>query len=299
MFFRRLFRQIKDGFVGFGRHIGMALSSSSAVTITLLLVGIFLVLSLNLNETTKTIEDSISLSALVSYDVDSDAAIANIKKQIENIDGVGDVEYRTKDEEFDYYVEMYPDVKEFNELYRDQNPFHDAFLVGVSDTSMIASIKDKLVKINGIDSVYDGGSNTYLLVDIIQKVRIVGFALVLALCILAVYLIYNTIKITIASRENEIWIMRNVGARNSYIRVPFMVEGIIIGLVGSIIPIAGLCFGYYYLYQYCDGTLLSVFELIRPYPFLIYLGLGILGTGIIVGYFGSFISVTKYLRGKR
>lgn len=293
--FRRFFRHIREGFVGFVRHIGMALSSASAVTITLTLIGLFLVLTFNLNALSLEIEKSISMTAIVSYDATA-SQITNIEKNIKNIDGISDIEYRTKDQEFDFYNETYPEMAEFNETYRESNPFHDVFLVSVDDGNNIEQVKSQIEKINGIDSVEDGGSNTYLLVNILRNVRLFGGALVLALCVLAVYLIYNTIKITIASRETEIWIMRNVGAKNGYIRAPFLVEGIIIGVVGAIIPIALMCGGYYYIYLKLDGVLAGFLTLVNPNPFVLYLGLGLLGISIVVSFIGSYISVCKYLR---
>ena len=297
--FHRFIRHIKEGFVGVGRHFGMAISSAASVTITLLLVGFFLAFTYNLNIITKDIESSISLSALVSYDVDSRATLDLLKEQIASIEGVSSVEYRSKDDEFTYYVEMYPDIKEFNELYRDQNPFHDAFLVSVEDGNSLEEVKTKIEAINGIDSVHDGGSNTYILIDILEKVRLFGGALVLGLSVLAIYLIYNTISITIRARDTEIWIMKNVGAKNGYIRAPFLVEGIIIGLMGSIIPIGAMVAIYIYLYNISSGVLLGVFNLVSPYPFLLYLCLSLLVIAIVVGFVGSYLSVSRLLRNKR
>ena len=297
--FRRFFRHIKEGFIGVGRHFGMAFSSSASVTIALFLVGLFLVLTYNLNVIAKDIEQSISLSALVDYDITSQTTIDNLKKEILNIEGVKEVDFRSKDDEFTFYVELYPDVKEFNEYYRDRNPFHDAFLVSVDDGALLQDVKLKIEKINGIDSVHDGGSNTYLLINVLQKVRIFGGILVLALTVLAIYLIYNTISITIVARDTEIWIMKNVGAKNGFIRAPFLVEGIIIGILGSIIPIAAIIAIYLYTYKISSGTLLGVFSLVEPKPFLLYLSLALLGVGIVVGFLGSYLSVSKLLRNKR
>ena len=300
-YIRRFFRQIKEGFVGVGRHIGMAISSATAVTITLLLIGVFLVLTVNLNALTEEIEGSISLSVLLNYEVSDASQREAISSQIKKIDGVTNVEFRSKETEFDYYVSQYSDdeVIDFYNLYRDDNPFHDVFLVSVVNGELISNVKAKIELINGIDSVYDGGSNTYLLIDILDNVRYFGGILVLALILLAIYLIYNTIKITIDSRRNEIWIMRNVGAMNSYIRGPFLVEGIIIGIIGSILPIAGIIAGYYYLYEATGGVLLGVLQLLPLNPYIIYLSAALLIIGVIVGYIGSYISVCKFLRMRR
>lgn len=297
--FRRFFRHIRDGFVGVGRHFGMALSSASAVTITLLLVGLFLMISSNLMMITKSIEESISISVLIA-DGSEDKHV-DLENKIMKLDGVLEVDYRTKDEEFDYYLSTTNDVKvnEFYETYREDNPFNDCILVEIDDGTQIANIKTAIERMNGVDSVHDGGTNTYLLVNILSKVRYVGAILVAALCVLAIYLVYNTINITIASRKDEIWIMRNVGAKNGYIRAPFLVEGVIIGFMGAIIPILICIFGYMYVFESFDGSLFGAFKLIAPFPYLYYLTGALVITSIVVGFVGSYISVVRYLRYKR
>ena len=138
-----------------------------------------------------------------------------------------------------------------------------------------------------------------MLIDGLDKVRFFGGILVVSLSVLAVYLIYNTISITIRARDTEIWIMKNVGAKNSYIRGPFLVEGIIIGVLGSIIPIAAMVGFYLYVFNTSGGNLLGVFTLVSPQPFLYYLCGGLLVLGILVGFIGSYLSVSKLLRSKR
>jgi len=295
---RRFFRHLKEGFLGVFRHFGMSLSSMTAVTITLLLVGIFMVLTYNLQLATETIEEEVSVVALVNYGEDDQENLDRIQAEIETIDGVKTVTYSSKDQEFDYYVNSNQDeeLKAFYENYREENPFHDAFIISLTSASALANVTEEVDKISGISSVYDGGLNTYTLVEMMQKVRLLGGILVIALCALAVYLVYNTIKITIAARKDEIWIMRSVGAKNGYIRAPFLVEGIIIGLFGALIPIAAIAYGYMYIYEKVNGNLFEVIFLVEPLPFLYYLG-GILAfIGVVVGFVGSYISVAKYLR---
>ena len=292
---RRFFRHIKEGFIGVKRHFAMAVSSASAITITLLLVGAFAIFALNMAFLTKEIEESISMVALIDYEVEDRNQINKMMNQIKSFEGVERVEYRTKDEEFDYYNQAYPEMVEFSELYREDNPFHDAFIIYMNDTSNIARIRNDIKAIKGISSVEDGGSNTYTLISILEAMRNIGGILILALLGLAVYLIYNTIKITIAARKDEIWIMRNVGARNGYIRAPFLVEGVIIGLFGAIIPVALLIYGYYRLYVYTNGVVAGVITLVPVLPFVLYLGGALLLVGVIVGFIGSYISVCRYL----
>ena len=294
--FRRFFRHLREGFVGVKRHFGMAFSASSAVTITLLLVGVFGVFAVNMAFLTQEIEQSISLVALIDYSATDPSRITSMKNDITNMEEVDHVVYRTKDEEFDFYNEQYPEMVEFSEFYRQDNPFHDAFLIYVKDGMNMENVRNTVSKMNGISSVQDGGNNTYTLINILHTIRNAGGILILALVALAIYLIYNTIKITIATRKDEIWIMRNVGAKNSYIRAPFLVEGIIIAIIGSILPIALILYGYHWLYETTGGVLAGVIALVPEMPFIIYVGVALAVIGLFVGYMGSYISVCKYLR---
>ena len=299
--FRRLGRHIKEGFLGVGRHFGMALSSSTAVAITLTLIGVFMVLTYNLVLTTNTIESSISLSALIDYDSEDQVNLQRIESKIKEVNGVSSVTYHSKEDEFDFYVNSNsdPELQEFYEAYRDENPFRDAYIITISDGTMLQEVTRQVEAIPGVYQVYDGGANTYKLVDVLENIRLFGGILVVALAALAIYLVYNTIHITIDNRKDEIWIMRNVGAKNGYVRAPFLVEGIIIGLFGSIVPILIIGGLYYYLYNALQGTLFGTFALAAPFPFLYYLAAVLAGTGILVGFIGSYISVCKYLRIRR
>lgn len=298
--FHRFARHVKEGFIGVGRHFGMAVSSISAVTITLVIIAVFVVLTWNLQTVTNTIESSISIVVSVDYEAESDSSLSNIETEIKKIEGIESIEYRSKDDEFEYYANMQgEDEREFYQQYKSSNPFHDVFLVTVDEGLSIASITDQISNINGVYGVYDGGSNTYTLVSIFSNVRIFGGILVVALCLLATYLVYNTIKITIASRKDEIWIMRNVGAKNGYVRAPFLVEGVIIGSLGSLLPIILTSALYYVIYDNLSGSLFGAFQLVSPFPFIIYVSLMLFGIGVIVGFVGSYISVCKYLRVRR
>ena len=296
MIFRRFLRHIKEGFIGVKRHFGMAISSASAVMITLTMVGVFGILAVNMAYLSKEIEQSISLVAMINYDVQDLSQVATMRKTIEGMNGVDRVEYRTKDQEFDFYNEQYPDMIEFSELYREDNPFHDTFIIYLKDGVALADVRNEVIKINGIDSIEDGGSNTYTLINVLHSARLAGGVLVIALVVLAVYLIYNTIKVTIATRKDEIIIMRNVGAKNGYIRAPFLVEGVIIGILGSILPIAIVIYGYSRLFEMTSGVVAGVLSLVPIMPFVVFLGVVLLCIGVLVGFLGSYISVCKYLR---
>ncbi len=298
----RLFRPIKEGFFGVGRHAAMSLSSASAVTITLFIIGVFLVFTANVQSFTVNIEQSMEISVLIDYDHEQQEQIDAIGLTISEMDGVKAVNFSDKDQEFQYYIDSFEDEAEqaIFEPFREDNPMHHAYYVEVNDGDDLETIANQISQIEGVYEVNYGGESSVTLVNVINSVRNGGAILAAALSLLAVFLIQNTIKVTILARADEIAIMRNVGARNGFIRSPFLVEGVIIGILGAIIPIICMVFGYIYLYDALGGIVISnMFTLIPPHPFVLYLALILLGVGSVVGLIGSLLSVNKYLRWKR
>ena len=298
----RIWRPIRDGFKGFVRHGAMALSSSVAVTITLIIIGIFGVFMTNVGRFTEGLEQSVQISVKVDYDYEAASEEDRISLAIAAIPGVHTVTYSSKADEFEYYINSFNDekMKEAYAPFRDDNPMHDAFYVEVSDGTQLENIAAQIENIEGVEEVNFGGLSAVKMVAAMRSIRFGGTALALALSLLAIFLIQNTIKLTIMARADEIAIMRNVGARNGYIRAPFVIEGMIIGIVGALIPIALIFFGYQYIYRITGGYVISrMFSLIEPFPYLWQVCGVLLGISILVGLIGSFLSVSKYLRWKR
>lgn len=298
----RIFRPIRDGFKGVGRHASMSIQSASAVTLALIIISLFLMFSMTVQNFTKGIEESVSISVLVDYSKESAEDEDAISLAIKNISGVSTVTYSSKDEEFQYYLESFDDEKTRKafEPFKDSNPMHDAFYVETTSGSNIEAIAEEISNIEGVYKVNYGGDSAVSLISALRTIRNGGWIIALALSLLAIFQIQNTIKLTIMARADEIAIMRNVGAKNSFVRSPFMVEGLIIGALGSIIPIAISYFGYNKLYEMTGGHLISnMFSLIAPDPFIYQICGALLIIGMMVGLLGSFLSVTKYLRWKR
>ncbi len=298
----RLFRPVKEGFRGVVRHGSMSFSSASAVTITLVIISLFLIFTTNVSRFTQGLEQVVQISVLVDYDYEAAEEEDRISLEIGNIEGVSEVNFSSKEDEFQYYIDSFKDekTKEAFEPFRESNPMHDAFYVEVKNGSALEEIASKIETVEGVYRVNFGGSSAVKMISALRTIRWAGGLLALALSILAVSLIQNTIKLTIQARADEIAIMRSVGAKNGFIRSPFLVEGILIGILGSVIPVAVIYFGYKYLYEMTGGYVISnMFELIPPIPYVYYVAGVILLIGIIVGFLGSFFSVSRYLRWKR
>ena len=296
-------RPVKEGFRGVARHWGMSLSAAIAVTITLVMVSIFLVFSFNLQNFTKDIESSLEISVTVDYDYEGEDQLNRIENELKAIKGVDTVKFSDKDAEFEYFLNSFedPTAREAFEPFKgDENPMMDAFYIEAKSGDVIQSIADKAKKIEGVSTVSYGGQSTLDLVGAMTNIRKIGAIIVLALMFLAVILIQNAIKLTISSRKDEITIMRNVGATNGFIRSPFLIEGMITGFLGSVIPVALTIVAYRYLYSLTGGHMITkLFTLVSPYPFIYELSGVLVIIGIVVGLIGSWLSVTKYLRWKR
>lgn len=303
--FRRIARHIKEGFYGVARHGAMAVSSASAVTITLCLMSIFFIFSYNVDVIAATIEDTVQISAKIAFDHENSEQISEISRKIEAIDGVAATTFYTKEEELEYYIQTNSKDAASRAVFdpyleEGNNPFHHMFYIDVENGDQIEAIAAEIAAIEGIDEVNYGGSSAVMLIRALDSVRYGGMILVAALSALAIFLIANTIKLTIYARSREISIMRSVGATNGYIRAPFVIEGMIIGFLGSIIPVLLSIFGYIYLFKSLGGVLLSeLFVMVEPHPFVLYLALVLTAIGMVVGLIGSFFSVSKYLRWKR
>ena len=300
----RIFRPVVEGFKGVVRHAAMSLSSIFSVTMSLILVSMMMMFTFNVRRFTQGLEHSIQIAVTVDYGHEAAEEEDRIALAIKDIPGVSTVTFSGKDEELEYYINSVAneEAKKLFEPYREEgkNPMHDAFYVEVDDGSRLEEITHEIEQIEGVDEVEYGGASATKLVSALNLVRLIGAGLTAALSLLAVFLIANTINTTIENRSMELSIMRNVGAKNSFIRGPFLIEGIIIGLFGAIIPIAMTWFGYAYLYRFTGGHLVSdMFVLLEPEPFARYLSLALLAVGVFVGFLGSYISVTRRLRWKR
>ena len=198
-------------------------------------------------------------------------------------------ETKERDEVFSFIVDNWTD---------ETNPLLDSFLIKVKEVEEIKNTASSIKKIDKVELVNYGEDMVDQLITVFDVIRKVSIGAVVALILVTAFLIANTIKLAIFSRKTEIEIMRLVGASNISIKIPFIIEGSFIGILGSIIPIILMIYGYTSLYNYFDGKLFgsSLAMLIEPYPFIYLSSLLLLGIGIVVGMFGSYSAVKKYLK---
>ncbi|MDW0116984.1 permease-like cell division protein FtsX [Sporosarcina thermotolerans] len=290
---RTLGRHIRESLKSLGRNSWMTFASVSAVTVTLLLVGVFIVIMMNLNQLADNLENDVEIKVIAEPAADAEA-VKQLEKEIKATSGVASIIYATRDEELDKMIKSFGD--ELN-LYKQSNPLGDAFYVKATDPHRTAEIALKIDKYNNTYKVVYGEGKVEKLFNVLTISRNIGMGLILALLFTAMFLISNTIRLTIVARGREIEIMKLVGATNSFVRVPFVLEGIWLGVLGSIIPMIVISVSYYELYQQWEPRLQNeLFQLLNATPFIYQVNGLLLFMGIFIGVWGSFMSVRKFLR---
>ena len=296
-FFRTLRRSIRDAFKSVFRNFSLSLASISCITITLIIVAISILITFNVQNFTKEMEKDLTIVVFLDSDA-TEEDVETVMKKLENMSNVESLTYQSKTA---IKEEMRKENEVFNEVMStwsdEDNPLKDTFQVKVKDVEKIADTAKRIEKLDKVSTVRYGEGMVDNLIIAFESAQKVSYGMVIALILVTVFLIINTIKLTIFSRKREISIMRLVGASNFTIKTPFIIEGMVLGMFGSIIPILTVCFGYVALYNHFDGYLYSrMISLIEPEPFIYMVSGIVLIIGIIVGMIGSASAVRKYLK---
>lgn len=293
--FRIFGRSIRDSFKSVFRNFSLSIASILCTTITLVLVAIAIIISANINHITKDLEEELTIVVYAKADTPEERLDA-IEKEIKNISNVTNVTAKSKEE---WRVEMqgYSDTLNTTLDYLDENPLLDSFIVTVKNVDDLRPTALKIRDIENVESANYGEGMVEDIISVFDIVQTVTLVMVIALVVVTAFLISNTIKLTIFSRRSEIEIMRLVGSSNTSIKLPFVFEGFLLGVLGSIIPIIVMIYGYLIMYeQVSSSSSFSIIELVRPMPFVLITSLILLLIGSVVGMFGSARAVRKYLK---
>ena len=298
-FFRVIGRSIRDAFKSVGRNFSLSIAAITCVIITLIIVGVALIIKENVESATTKLKKDLSIVVFVSNDADN-FDINSLETQIKGIDNVDPtyVVYQSKAEIKSNMMEESETFKNIMENWDDkENPLQSVYIVKVIDAEKIGETANSIKNLDNVTLVKYGEGMVEQLIDVFNGVKNFSYGAVVALVVVTVFLIINTIKLTIFSRKREISIMRLVGASNSSIKFPFIFEGMLIGVLGAIIPIILVIYGYYSLYNILGGKLITeIISLVPPKEIVFRIGLFILIIGAVVGMLGSASAVKKYLK---
>lgn len=295
--FRMLGRSFRDAFKSVIRNFSLSLASISCITITLIIVAIAIMASLNINNFTDEIEKDLTIVVFLDRDADAND-IKDVKRELDKISNVEKITFISKDEVKEQMREESEVFAKVLDGYDEgESPLKDTYQVKVKEIEKIKVTADRIKKIDSVSVVRYGEGMVEKLVSAFASIKNVTYGVVIALIVVTVFLIVNTIKLTISARKREISIMRLVGASNFTIKTPFIIEGMILGVLGSIIPVIFTTYGYMAFYKHFDGYLFSqLIVLIKPEPFIYTTSLMVIIIGILVGMIGSASAVKKYLK---
>ena len=293
--FRIFERSIRDAFKSVFRNFSLSIASIMCATITLLVVGISIVVAENVNMSTKSLEEELSIVVYLEKSATEDD-VNYLKSSINDIKGVMEVKYKSKSEWKLEISEYSSDIAAIFDSY-DENPLRDSFIVKVNNVNKLEKITDKISKLEKVQSADYGKNAVDTIISVFDVAEKVVVIVVIALLFVTAFLMTNTIKLTIYSRKNEIEIMRLVGASNTAIKLPFVFEGFIIGVLGSLIPSIVVIYGYVIAYDKLGGHIISnLIKLIEPYNFVFNISIVLVIFGSLIGMYGSLRAVIKYLK---
>ena len=295
--FRMLGRSIRDAVKSVVRNFSLSLASISCITITLIIVAVAIIASYNVQNFTEEIEKDMTIVAFLDNDASSED-VNEIEKELKSISNVDTFTYQSKQE---VKEKMQAESDVFDTVLSNwddnESPLKDTFQIKVKDVEKLNNTAHKIERIEKVAVVRYGSGMVDKMIAAFNQVEKITYGIVIALVVVTVFLIINTIKLTISARRREISIMRLVGASNFTIKTPFIIEGMILGIFGSIIPVLITMYGYTAFYKHFDGYLYSqLIQMIKPEPFIYQVSLAVIVIGIIVGMIGSASAVRKYLK---
>lgn len=272
-------------------------ASLAIMCATMLIFGLFFMIIENLNNAVETLETQQGIQIFIQKTA-TDAQMEQIGEQIQAIDGVNKVTFVSKEDALNQTKEKLKDKQALIAGWDESNPFKASYLVTLTDLKLSSQVQDEIKKIDNIDSIQSRDETINGLVAIANGVRIVSAVILTLLVLISIFIIGNTIKLTVHARRKEISIMKYVGATDSFIRWPFVIEGIIIGIVAALLSILVLGIAYSLITNAAANSIISTMgiKLLSFTDMTTLLVIVYMVLGIGIGALGSSISMRKYLQ---
>ena len=273
-------------------------ASLAIMCATMLIFGLFFMIIENLNNAVETIESQQGMQVFIKDDA-TEAQMTRLGEQIKQIDGVNTVKFVSKTEALNEWKEKLKSQQALFATYDEDNPLPNSYIVTLTDLKLNRQVQEEIQKLDNVDDITNSNDTIDGLVTIANGVKIVSTVVLTLLVLISIFIISNTIKLTVHARRKEISIMKYVGATDSFIRWPFVIEGILIGVVAAVISIVILGLAYNVIVNMLSGntvlnrmgmSLLSFADM-TSLLIIVYLGIG-----IGIGALGSAISIRKYLQ---
>lgn len=285
---------IKETYKSIRRNGFMSFASISTVAVSLLVLGMFLLIFLNTNNLAKYLESQVQVSVYMQDDAKAEE-LTSVKEQLQNMPGVVKVTAVSKEQALERFKERLGDQEQLlNSLGKD-NPFPNSFDVQVDNPERIKAITPLIGQLPKVETAKFGQEVVEHLFQLTKILRFGGVVLITFLAMATLFIISNTIRLTVFARRKEVVIMKYVGATDWFIRWPFLLEGMTLGFFGAVLASLFINSIYSALLDRIHATL-AFLPLLPPSPLLGYVTLFLLAAGTGIGALGSYISLRKFLR---
>lgn len=291
---RSFSRFFVESFQSIRRNFAMSMASVATIALTLFICGVFAIIVLNIDHFAGEIESTVEIQAFIEEGTD-EAGLAALKDEIENISGVEEVTFIAKEQALESTAKRMNQTSQQLLDSLGSNPLPDSYLVQVATADDVVPTAEKLEQVSGINQVKYGEGTVEKMFSLLNWVRYFGIGVIIFLTISSIIIVAFNIKMSVASRRWEITIMRYVGASNWYIRWPFCIAGMVMGLLGGLISV-GILYGVYILIIDKINALMPFSSLVTPNMYFVYIFSAMVIMGIILGSLGSIVSLNVYLK---
>ena len=293
MKFKNLGYFFREALTSLSRNRLLSIATISTMTICIMLLGAAVLMTINTGNFMNRLESDIEIVAFLDNSL-SKSEMSDIKDEIEKLDGVESVAFVSKQEALENVQKKFNDADYDLGKTLGKNPLPDTYTVKAENPKEVAALAQNVKAIPGVYKVNYGQGVVERLFQVTKWVRIISIGFIVLLAMGAVFLIATTIRLAIFARRKEIYLMKLIGSTDWFVRWPFFIEGIMLGLVGAAISVGLLAVGYSALVSSMQTALFFI-PLVNQQNILISLYLGLLATGAFLGIMGTFISLNRFL----
>ena len=285
---------IKETYKSIRRNGFMSFASISTVAVSLLVLGMFLMIFLNTNNLAQYLENQVQISVYMQ-DSATDKELASVKDKLTKMPGVVKVSQVNKQQALERFKKRLGDQEQLLNSLGKENPFPNSFEVQVDNPDRIKVLTPQIGQLPKVETAKFGQEVVEHLFQLTKILRLGGIVLVVFLAMATLFIISNTIRLTVFARRKEVIIMKYVGATDWFIRWPFLLEGMTLGFFGAVVAFVLINSIYASLLDRIHATL-AFLPLLPTSPLLLYVDLFLLAAGTGIGALGSYISLRKFLR---
>lgn len=275
----------------------MSIASLFTISCCLFILGLFTVITFNVNSFTTQIKDQCEIQLFINLGTDENR-VSEIADEILTYPNIKEVVFHSREELYEYAMNDVFDGKEelIGNYTEEDNPFSDSYKITLQDISMTSQTVSQLEKIADVSHIENKQDVTNIVISASNAVKNLSAVVMLILFMISIVIISNTVRLTVFNRRKEINIMKYIGATDRFIRIPFVIEGIMIGFLGAILSFALISWGYIVIYAKFAESSFDVFELIPYINIAPLLCVIFIVFGCLIGIIGSSISMRKYLK---